>query len=218
MSDNYTLIFEDKKGNAETIEMQYVLLVFDIIKLNLQRVKKDGLKITLIDNGSSEYLSNPKDTNVLIQMVDDYYKFIDDKLALIRTPKKDEVIAFNTGNSYWVDTNPAWPGIYSKQSSGQCNHGGVVSGNGNCQLISFQLPSDGSVVMVPGVAYWVDADPRWPGVYYKQSNGACRFGGIKSGDGNCQLTSLPTGALEDQVIYWADSNSRWPGIYYQQTY
>jgi hypothetical protein len=105
MSDNYTLIFEDKKGNAETIEMQYVLLVFDIIKLNLQRVKKDGLKITLIDNGSSEYLSNPKDTNVLIQMVEDYYKFIDDKLALIRTQKKDEVIAFNTGNSYWVDTN-----------------------------------------------------------------------------------------------------------------
>jgi len=105
MTDKYTLIFEDKNGNAETIEMQSILLVFDRIKLNLQRLKKDGLKITLIDNGSSEYLSEPKNTNVLIQMVEDYYKFIDDKLALIRTPKKDEVIAFNTGNSYWVDTN-----------------------------------------------------------------------------------------------------------------
>jgi hypothetical protein len=103
MTDKYTLIFEDKNGNTETIEIQYVLLVFDRIKLNLQRLKKDGLQITLIKN--SEYLSKPKNTNVLIQMVEDYYKFIDDKLALIRTPKKYEVIAFNTGNSYWVDTN-----------------------------------------------------------------------------------------------------------------
>jgi hypothetical protein len=124
----------------------------------------------------------------------------------------------HSGISYWVDTNPAWPGIYYKQNSGQCNHGGVASGNGNCQLLSFQLPNDGTVAMVPGVAYWVDADPRWPGVYYKQVNGTCRLGGTKSGDGNCQLTPIPAGELEDQVIYWADSNSRWPGIYYQQTY
>jgi hypothetical protein len=105
MTDKYTLIFEDKNGNAETIEMQYVLLVFDIIKLNLQRIKKDGLKITLIDNGSSEYLSKPTNTSVLIQMVEDYYEFVDDKLALKKPLKDDEVIAFNTGNSYWVDTN-----------------------------------------------------------------------------------------------------------------
>lgn len=103
MTDKYTLIFEDKIGRSETIEMQYILLVFDRIKLNLRRLKKDGLQITLINN--SEYLSKPKNTNVLIQMVEDYYKFIDDKLALIRTPKKDEVIVFNTGNSDWFDTN-----------------------------------------------------------------------------------------------------------------
>jgi len=105
MTDKYTLIFEDKNGNAETIEMQYLLLVFDIIKLNLRRLKKDGLKITLIDNGSSEYLSKPTNTSVLIQMVEDYYEFVDDKLALKKPLKDDEVIAFNTGNSYWVDTN-----------------------------------------------------------------------------------------------------------------
>ena len=103
MTDNYTLIFEDKNGNTETIEIQYILLVFDRIKLNLQRLKKYNLQITLIQN--SEYLSKPKNTNVLIQMVEDYYKFIDDKLALIRTPKKDEIIAFNTGDSNWFDTN-----------------------------------------------------------------------------------------------------------------
>ena len=103
MTDKYTLILKDKNGNTETIEMQYILLVFDRIKLNLRKLKKDGLQITLIKN--SEYLSKPKNTNVLIQMVEDYYKFIDDKLALIRTPKKDEVIVFNTGNSDWFDAN-----------------------------------------------------------------------------------------------------------------
>lgn len=103
MTDKYTLIFADKIGNAETIEIQYMLLVFHTIKLNLRRLKKDGLQITLIKN--SEYLSKPKNTNVLIQMVEDYYKFVDDKLALIRTPEMDEVIGFNTGNSDWFDTN-----------------------------------------------------------------------------------------------------------------
>ena len=104
MIDKYTLFFEDKNGNTETIEMQYnILLVFDRIKLNLQRLKKDGLQITLIKN--SEYLSKPKNTKFLIQMVEDYYEFVDDKLALARTPKKDEIIAFNTGDSNWFDTN-----------------------------------------------------------------------------------------------------------------
>ena len=104
MTDKYTLIFEDKNGNSETIEIQHILLVFHTIKLNLRRLKKDALQITLIKNNST-YLSKPKNTNVLIQMMLDYYKFIDDKLALIRTPKKDEVIVFNTGNSDWFDTN-----------------------------------------------------------------------------------------------------------------
>ena len=103
MTDNYTLIFENKNGNTETIEMQYILLVFDRIKLNLRRLKKDGLQITLLMN--SEYLSKPKNTKFLIQMVEDYYKFLDDKLALIRTPKKDEVIVFNTDNSDLFYTN-----------------------------------------------------------------------------------------------------------------
>jgi hypothetical protein len=104
---NYTLIFEDKKGYSTSIEMQYILMIFNEIKINSQRIKKNDLKITLIQNDGnlSEYLSKPKNTNVLIQMVKDYYKFIDDKLALIRTPEKEEVLLFNTGNSDWFDTN-----------------------------------------------------------------------------------------------------------------
>jgi hypothetical protein len=104
---NYTLIFEDKKGKMEITEIVGILQVFNQIKINLQRIKKNDLKIKLIQNDGnlSECLSKPKNTNVLIQMVKDYYQFIDDKLALIRTPRKDEVLLFNTGSSDWFDTN-----------------------------------------------------------------------------------------------------------------
>jgi hypothetical protein len=102
---NYTLIFEDKEENTKTIDIQFILEVFNQIKINLPTIKK--YKITLLKNDGniSEYLSKPKNTNILIQMVKDYYKFIDDKLALIRTPNKDEVLLFNTGSSDWFDTN-----------------------------------------------------------------------------------------------------------------
>lgn len=104
---NYTLIFEDKKGKMETTEIVGILQVFNQIKINLQRIKKNDLKIKLIQNDGnlSECLSKPKNTNVLIQMVKDFYKFIDDKIALIGTPKKDEVLLFNTGSSDFFDTN-----------------------------------------------------------------------------------------------------------------
>ena len=104
---NYTLIFEDKKGQTETTEIVGILQVFNQIKINLPRIKKNDLKIKLIQNDSnlSECLSKPKNTNVLIKMVKDYYKFIDDKLALIGTPEKEEVLLFNTGNSDCFDTN-----------------------------------------------------------------------------------------------------------------
>ena len=104
---NYTLIFEDKKEKRESKDIQFILEVFNQIKINLERIKKNDLKITLIKNDGnlSEYVSKPKNTNILIQIVKDYYKYIDDKLALISTPKQDEVLLFNTGNSDWFDTN-----------------------------------------------------------------------------------------------------------------
>lgn len=104
---NYTLIFEDKKENTKIWELLYITQVFYKIKKNLEVIKIKDLKITLLKNDGekSEYLSKPKNTNVLIQMVKDYYEFIDDKLPLIETPKKDEIFVFNTGNSDWFDTD-----------------------------------------------------------------------------------------------------------------
>jgi len=104
---NYTLIFEDKKENTQTWELLYITQVFYKIEKNLEAIKIKDLKITLLkkDVETSEYLSKSKNTNILIQMVKDYYEFIDDKLALIETTKKDEVVVFNTGNSDWFDTD-----------------------------------------------------------------------------------------------------------------
>ena len=103
----YILIFENEQGQTRSIDIVGVLQVFNQIKINLERIKKNDLKITLIKNDGnlSEYVSKPKNTNILIKMVKHYYKFIDDKLAIIETPKKDEVLLFNTGNSDWFDTN-----------------------------------------------------------------------------------------------------------------
>jgi hypothetical protein len=47
MTDKYILIFEDKIGNVEGVEIQCILLVFDRIKLNLPRLKKNGMQITI---------------------------------------------------------------------------------------------------------------------------------------------------------------------------
>ena len=104
---NYILIFENKQGQTESIDIVGVLQVFNHIKINLQKIKNNGIKITLIKNDGnlSEYVSKAKNTNILIQIVKDYYKYIDDKLALISTPKQDEVLLFNTGNSDCFDTN-----------------------------------------------------------------------------------------------------------------
>ena len=101
------LIFEDKKENTETVEIQFILEVFHQVKINLPRIKKNKLSITLIEENREvhKYLSKPEDTNVLIKMVKDYYKFIDDKIAMLVFPKKDEILVFNTGHLEWVDTN-----------------------------------------------------------------------------------------------------------------
>jgi len=73
------------------------------------------------------------------------------------------------GVSYWVDPNPAYPGVYYAPTNGTCPHGGTFSGV-NCTVMGFPP----NVLEAHGVSYWVDADPRWPGVYYANRTYACR--------------------------------------------
>lgn len=111
------------------------------------------------------------------------------------------------GVNYWVDTNPAWKGIFYHKVNGGCPYGG--SGTVNCMLAA--VPS-----LNVGTAYWVDTNPKWAGVFYKKINNACPYGG--SGPVNCQLLSLkiPARYLNPQVNYWVDTNQAYPGIYYQK--
>lgn len=89
-----------------------------------------------------------------------------------------------------------------------CIFGGT-GGSPNCQIHGF-APG----VLVQGVSYWVDPDPRWPGVYYAPVNGGCPHGGTFSGV-NCTVYGFPPNVLEkSDVSYWVDADPRWPGVYY----
>ncbi len=93
-----------------------------------------------------------------------------------------------------------------------CPAGGTVAGP-NCQIKGYPKPATPDV-LVPGIDYWVDTDPRWPGVYYRTINGQCPVGG--SAGVNCQLFPIAGGALPTSVHFWVDADPRWPGIYYQK--
>jgi beta-glucanase (GH16 family) len=102
-------------------------------------------------------------------------------------------------------------GVYAStchKAQMECVAGGIPFGP-NCQVHAF---AGGE--LVAGVSYWVDADPRWPGVFYAGVNGACPHGG-NGGSPNCQVMSFGPDALESGVVYWVDADVRWPGVYYE---
>ncbi|MFN9238930.1 MAG: hypothetical protein ACK6DE_03320 [Pseudanabaena sp.] len=61
---------------------------------------------------------------------------------------------------YWVSVEYA--GVYYKPENGECNSGGGRVG-ANCKLAAL----DG--LLTRGIDYWVDTNPQYPGVYYRQS-------------------------------------------------
>ncbi len=101
----YTLILEFLDGRTETISFNILLNLFHFIKSRFSQIKKYKQTLTIIH--CDKYLYKPNETNILIQNVKDYFKYIDNKLSKIDyfSLKKNEVVVFNTGNSNWVDTN-----------------------------------------------------------------------------------------------------------------
>ena len=101
----YTLILEFPDGRTETISFNILLNLFHFIKSRFSQIKKYKQTLTIIHG--DKYLYKPNETNILIQNVKDYFKYIDNKLSKIDyfSLKKNEVVVFNTGNSNWVDTN-----------------------------------------------------------------------------------------------------------------
>ena len=57
-----------------------------------------------------------------------------DLCAITELPANVNVAA---GVRYWVDANPAWPGVYYAAVNGACPQGGTLSGP-NCQLATFE--------------------------------------------------------------------------------
>jgi len=114
--------------------------------------------------------------------------------------------------NYWLDPDVRWPGIYYHKVNGGSNNGCPYGGSGsvNCQLKSYPAPTKPYVM--PGVSYWVDANPDYPGIYYHKINGGCPYGG--SVGVNCQLYAFPSGVVEPGVKYWIDNNPSYPGVYY----
>lgn len=101
----YTLILEFLDGRTETISFNILLNLFHFIKSRFSQIKKYKQTLTIIHG--DKYLYKPNETNILIQNVKDYFKYIDNKISKIDyfSLKKNEVVVFNTGNSNWVDTN-----------------------------------------------------------------------------------------------------------------
>ncbi|PIE16180.1 MAG: hypothetical protein CSA66_07680 [Proteobacteria bacterium] len=102
---------------------------------------------------------------------------------------------------YWVDPNPAWPGVYYAPVDGACPHGGTYGGV-NCQILAF---ADG-VLEESGVDYWVDIDPQWPGVYYANRPYRCRN---NIDYGPLVFRNLTCPVLDGGVMSYAFSNRGW---------
>lgn len=73
------------------------------------------------------------------------------------------------GTSYFVDTNPAAPGVYYAATGSACPQGGTLAG-ANCLVHAFAP----NVLETADVTYWVDTDPQWPGVYYANQTYRCK--------------------------------------------
>ena len=101
----YTLILEFPDGRTENISFNILLNLFHFIKSRFSQIKKYKQTLTIIQGNN--YLYKPNETNILIQNVKDYFKYIDNKISKIDyfSLKKNEVVVFNTCNSNWVDTN-----------------------------------------------------------------------------------------------------------------
>ena len=119
----------------------------------------------------------------------------------------------NKNISYEVNWSESSPGIYYSPIKSRlgllkvknCPYGGRLY-RGKCRLIGFKKPT-----LRQSVSYWVDSNPRWPGVYYEQVNGTCPYGGDKAGP-NCLLIGLS--GLNSSEKYFIRRNPAYPGVYY----
>jgi hypothetical protein len=158
---------------------------------NAYQASNTTITLTVTAQGRSPYGGSSKREEALnveelcIGTIDDYRAAIRDELSL-------------TGSKS------------NKPPTARCRFGGAISNATNCQLTA--LP-----VLQPGVRYWLDTDPRWPGVYYWTDNkGVCAYDGVAAGGGgnHCMIVKYAPDQIRAGVRYWLDTDPRWPGVYY----
>ncbi len=116
------------------------------------------------------------------------------------------------GVKYWIDPSPSYPGAYYAKVNGACPFGGSLGVNCLFEGLSPVFSATQNKTVIPGIQYWIDTDPRWPGIYYNKINGTCPVGG--SGNVNCQLKGYAANFVRAGVKYWIDTNPAWAGVYY----
>ena len=87
-----------------------------------------------------------------------------------------------------------------------CAWGGELVAGNKCLVKSFREST-----IQPGVNYWVDSDPKWPGVYYRKVNGSCPYGG--NGPENCNIFMFGEYEIEQEINYFVDITPQ-EGVYY----
>jgi len=85
---------------------------------------------------------------------------------------------------YWIETKPAWAGVYYPLVANKCPYGGKYAG-GNCLIYRFSKDED----IRRGGTYWVRTESGWAGVYYKQIKDRCPYGGRKINE-LCQILTF----------------------------
>jgi hypothetical protein len=107
--------------------------------------------------------------------------------------------------------------VYYAKVNGECPFGGAKGVNCLIDGLSPDLATSQNDKVLPGVNYWVDSNPSWPGIFYKKIDHSCPLGGSgPSNSPNCQLRSYASGILKTTVPYWVDTDPRWPGVYYKK--
>ena len=89
-----------------------------------------------------------------------------------------------------------------------CPNKGYPSGAGNCVVGYLKAPK-----LAASVNYWIEKNPSYPGVYYKQISGQCPYGGTFAGP-NCLVETLPQ--LNQNLNYAIVKNYPKPGVYYNR--
>jgi beta-glucanase (GH16 family) len=169
----------------------------------------DNVNTHTVNTGDKHDATSQQDAHAASMKIPVQVPTVDKQMVFIL----NQSIAWADQNQFkpqalYVDYVKAWSPCSDRDTEQSdctyCVSGGVESA-GYCKVATLSLDSN--------VDYWVDANPQWPGVYYKKSKAGCNHGGTSQGP-NCQVYSFSSGEVETNIRYWVDSRPGRQGVYY----